>query len=199
MELLASESGVNASRLASFIGVSHKAAWTLLRKLRIAISEAEAPSLLSGKVVAAVQWLKPGYLFLSTSHKRYRKERILLFGTAVDGSGRICAMKMKLVDDVHLIPRTKELTREGAGAELHNIAAPDANATLLADRRLADSPLPALFKESEQWFRQVFNGIGSKYLQSYLDEYCFRWRIAARGGCPKDAWASLFFRAPSAI
>ena len=70
MELLASESDVNASRLASSIGVSHKAAWTLLRKLRIAISEAEAPNLLSGKVVAAVQWLKPGYLFLSTSRRR---------------------------------------------------------------------------------------------------------------------------------
>jgi len=198
MELLSAEAGVNATRLAASVGVSHKAAWTLLRKLRSAIAETEAHAKLSGTVHAAVQWLKPGYLFLSTSHKRYRKERIVLLGTSVDGIGGTKAIKLRLVDEQHLIPRTKELSREGTHAELHKVASPGAIATLLTDRRLVNSSLPARFKEAEQWLNRVFNGFGSKYLQSYLDEYCFRWNIAAGGHCPKEVWTRLFFRAPSA-
>lgn len=31
------------------------------------------------------------------------------------------------------------------------------------------------------WLKRLFNGVGSRYLQSYLDEFTFRWNAAASG------------------
>ncbi|TLS53574.1 IS1595 family transposase [Paenibacillus antri] len=199
MDLLASEAGVNAAELAASIGVAHSTAWAILRKLRAAISEIEGSTLLRGSVQAAVCWLAPGYLFLSTSHKRYRKERIVLIGGSVDDGGVPHALKLTLVDDELLEPGTKELAREGIPAAFGNIAVPFANTALLIGKRLVQSALPTRFKEAERWLLRKFHGIGTKYLQSYLHEYCYRWNIAARGACPRTEWARLFFRTQAVV
>ncbi|MFX3634828.1 MAG: transposase [Candidatus Pristimantibacillus sp.] len=31
-----------------------------------------------------------------------------------------------------------------------------------------------LFNKAKAWLNKTFHGIGSKYLQAYFDEYCFR-------------------------
>jgi len=197
IDLLSSASGVNAVQLASCIGVTHKTAWLMLRKFRSAITESEAATMLRGPVQAAVRWLAPGYLFLSTSHKRYRKERIVLIGAAVDG-GSPKALKFTVADDRLLDPGTKELTREGEATALRKLArSPDA-ATLLTGKRLVQSLLPSEFKEAERWLTCLFNGIGTKYLQNYLDEYGFRWNVAAAGLSPREQWERLCFRRPTA-
>jgi len=79
IELLASTAGVNAVQLASGIGVSHKTAWNMLRKLRQAISELDGSRKLQGTVRAGVRHLGR-YLFFP--HIRYRKEHVILISAS---------------------------------------------------------------------------------------------------------------------
>jgi hypothetical protein len=60
---------------------------------------------------------------------------------------------------------------------------------------MSSSPLRTRFTEARQWLNRLFHGISSASLQSYLDEYCFRWNTAAQDLSLRDHWYSVCFRA----
>ena len=41
--------------------------------------------------------------------------------------------------------------------------------------------LPRMFRRAKTWINRTFHGIGRKYLQLYLDEFCFRYNTKIRG------------------
>ena len=43
-----------------------------------------------------------------------------------------------------------------------------------------NNPLYLAFKKARGWINETFHGIGIKYLQTYLDEYCFRYNLSRR-------------------
>lgn len=195
IELLSSTSGVNAKQLAAGIGVSHKTAWLMLRKFRCAIGEVESGRKLYGTVHAGLQALAPRYLFLFLPEERFRKERVVFVGGSVGPSGEPTSLRIGLVPSRHLVPGTKVLSGEGQADCSSAIADRKANLAWLNPVRMYQSPLNQCFKEAKGWMNWLFNGIGTKYLQSYLDEFCFRWNTAAGGMSPREAWSDLCYAA----
>ncbi|WP_309122632.1 IS1595 family transposase [Paenibacillus sp.] len=60
--------------------------------------------------------------------------------------------------------------------------------------RMHRSPLRDCILEARSWMNRLFNGVGTKYLQSYLDEFCFRWNAGASGTSLRYSWYGLCFK-----
>ncbi|TLS52130.1 IS1595 family transposase [Paenibacillus antri] len=194
IDLLGSTNGINAKQLSAFIGVSHKVAWTMLRKFRGAIRELEAERRLAGTVHAGLRALAPKAIFTFLPHRHYRCERVVGVGAAVDSLGMPSELKINVVRTEDLYPGWKELTGQGKERIASEVASPGSTIQWLNDWRMERSPLRECFHEANRWLIRLFNGIGSAYLQSYLDEFCFRWNAAAKGGSLRDEWNRLCFR-----
>jgi transposase-like protein len=195
LDVLSSTSGVNAKRLASLIGVKHKTAWLMMRKLRQAIGDVEAASKLAGTVHMGLDILAPKRIFIFLPHRRYRCERVVSVSASIGNGNMPTGLKLRHVDRSLLVRGYKELTPEGQDRIVSDQVHPSAEPTWLHPNRMDHSPIRSCLLEAREWMNRLFNGIGSKYLQTYLNEFSFRWNAAARGTDTRDAWYGLCFRA----
>lgn len=187
IELLSSTRGVNGVQLAKAIQVTHKTAWNMLRKFRRAISAFDAEQKLGGTVHAGVRSLGR---YMYVPYARYDKEQVVLIGASMNGGP--AELKMKVIADEHLID--KRITSRGANLFFAEHADPDAEKTLLPHMRMISSPVRGCFERAALWLKKLYGGLSPTYLQSYLDEYCFRWNVANRQLSPREEWAKLAFR-----
>ena len=195
IDLLSSGSGVNAKQLASMIDVKHKTAWLMLRKLRQAIGNVEAASKLQGTVHMGLHILAPKSIFVFLPHRHYRCERVVSVSASIGGDGMPTALKLRHVGRRLLVRGYKELSREGETCIVSEQVDPSAEATLLNPNRMDRSPIRDCLLEARAWMNRLFHGVGSKYLQTYLDEFCYRWNAAARGNASaRDDWYGICLR-----
>jgi len=197
IELLSSANGVNAKQLASCIGVKHKTAWLMLRKFREAIGEVEAACKLQGVVHTGLHTLAPKYIFIFLPHRHYRCERVVSVSASLGPRGAPTALKLGHVAGDLLEPGYKEATALGKTRLTAEHTHPAADATWLDSKRMHRSPLRECVEEAKGWMNRLFNGIGTKYLQSYLDEFCYRWNAASRGASVRDELYAFCCRTPS--
>ncbi|MCI3921177.1 transposase [Paenibacillus sp. TRM 82003] len=196
IDALSSSAGLNARRLAESISVSHKTAWTMLRKLREAIVEIEGTRKLRGVVHAGLRALAPKYIWMFIPDRRYRRERVVSLCGAIGTLGKVTALKLEAVEAEDLAEGTKQLTARGARRiGDRSVDSNDTRPVWLNRARMASSPLTRCFEEANRWMLECFNGVGTKHLQSYLSEFSFRWNVAAEGLSPQDAWYKLCFPA----
>jgi transposase-like protein len=189
IDALTATSGVNAAQLATGIGVTHKVAWLMLRRVRRAISALEAERKLTGTVHAGLRVLGP-YIFMANRH--YRKERVVLVAASLDGrSGNPSTLKMTAVSTAYLRSGMKELNLDGVAALVEN-----RNAYYLNRSLMPISQLRTRFDEAAKWLNRLFHGLGLTYLQSYLDEYCFRWNAAVQGVSVRELFYKICVTAP---
>jgi transposase-like protein len=198
IDLLSSADGVNAKRLASLIDVKHKTAWLMLRKLRQAIGDVEAASMFQGTVHSGLQILAPKSTFVFLPHRHYRCERVVSVSASIGNNNKPTLLKLRHVDRRLLVRGYKELTREGQTCIVSEQVDPGAEATWLNPDRMDRSPLRDCLLEARAWMNRLFHGVGSKYLQSYLDEFCYRWNAATRqNASSRDDWYGLCLRTAS--
>lgn len=195
VELLASGSGVNAKQLSVAIGVKHKTAWLMLRKFRHSIGEIEDEFKLQGTVHTGLHTLAPKYIFIFLPHRHYRCERVVSVSASVGPDGKPVSLKLGHVDHNLLEPGFKEPTAHGRASIVAKHAGQNADTTWLNDVRMRRSPLRECLLEARSWMNRLFNGVGTKYLQSYLNEFSFRWNASARGASLHDDWYKLCVRA----
>ena len=191
VEALSSSSGLNACRLAEAIGVTRKTACTMLRKFRQAIAEAEESRKLEGVVYGSLFALAPKYFWVFLPDRRYRKERVVSLCAAFDASGAPIALKLHTAEERDLKPGTKEATTDGIRRMLARAARAGAAATWLSGWKKCPEALNEGFRGARRWLNLTFHGLRTKYLQSYLHEYCFRWNLAARGASAREEWFAL--------
>jgi len=99
-------------------------------------------------------------------------------------------LKLNVVPDEYLEGKT--LTDEGRAYFYAQCIDRSNNRTaFLTNRHMVDSPLRNQFDQAAAWLRDLFHGLGETYLQSYLDEYCFRWNAKARNASLHDEWAKV--------
>jgi transposase-like protein len=179
-------SGINAVQLRAAIGVTYKTAWLILHKLRHAMSQADTGTmLLSGIVrINAAQYGKP----YNPSVIRHPKEQPLLVGASMTEMGEPIYVKIKQVPDKHLRERSVLPSGTRVFIERH-VQADTADVQCITDRfgprrfrRLLD-----IAKEANRWIYTMYQGIGRKHLQAYLDEFCFR-----MNGMFQDTGTSMF-------
>ncbi|TLS49031.1 IS1595 family transposase [Paenibacillus antri] len=191
IELLASTNGVNAKQLADLIGVKHKTAWLMLRKFRQAIGEVEDAFKLQGTVHTGLHFLAPNYIFIFLPHRHYRCERVVSISASVGRDGKPTALKLGYVPRDRLVRGFKEPTAYGKERILEEHVDPSADKHWLNSDRMHHSPLRDCLLEARGWMNRLFNGVGTKYLQSYLNEFCFRWNAGASGASLRDSWYGL--------
>lgn len=169
--LVAQPTNINTVSLSEQLGVSYKTAWTMLHKIRKAIHHFDSEHLLEGTGRGAVEcYGKPH----NPTILRHSQEHPVLV-LAAHKSNHMSYYKFIVIPAEFL--NQKSLTPNGEETlKSANIAASTKSSFIIDKRyRLADSRyIRSLFKKACTSINQTFHGVGPKYLQFYLDEYCFR-------------------------
>ncbi|NGP61088.1 IS1595 family transposase [Paenibacillus thiaminolyticus] len=195
---------LNAVQLRSLIQVTYKTAWSMLHKIRTAISRADTAQPLEGEVHGIVAFY--GRPFYSPILLHERESPIIVAESGIAESANSGSansrsviemneqgthtrrIKMKIVDRMHC--SGKSLLRTGCDefAKLHAHCDSTVSITRYYFHVRRKGYLYQTFKRAWQWMNNTFHGIGSTYLQLYLDEFCFRHNAAADGTA---SWSNL--------
>ena len=191
-DALAASPGLSAAALGQAVGITAKAAWLMLRKFRQAISRLENERKLEGTVKVGLRVIAPAWIWMFWELAIYKSERVVAISTSVDEEGNPREMKLTVLDpERDLEPEMKIATPEARERLMERTVSPRAEAEWLRERRRFPEAVDQAFKKARSWLVEVFNGVGTKYLQSYLDEFCFRWNVGMRGESLRAAWLGL--------
>ncbi|WP_239617357.1 transposase [Cohnella mopanensis] len=171
--------GISATKLTSIIGTTYKTAWLICHKIRHAMSSAESRELLSG--VVRVNWGVYGHPYNPTIF-RHPQEQPLLAGGTIDSNDQIIHLKIKQISDNHLIH--DRITRLGSLAFTSQYVDPAVTDLTVVTQKFSrnrSNALISLCNRASNWMNLVFNGIGPKHLQSYLDQFCFSFNRVQSG------------------
>ncbi len=168
------EQGTNAVQLSSFLQVTYKTAWAILHKIRQALSQADNANPLTGVVKGGTAFHRP-FRSAASVLGLYPEQRPVFVVASLDKGAVPQQVKIKTVR-----PEDMEDGRIYRSAGEHFIkehVSPDALDVDIETRRYHYQRVPFLrnyLRKARAWTNRVFNGIGPKYLQHYLDEFCFR-------------------------
>ncbi|WP_019418966.1 transposase [Paenibacillus sp. OSY-SE] len=181
-----SDTGINAVRLSSIIEVTYKTAWLMLHKIRAAISRTDTERPLQGVVHGFV-----AFYGRHPSRQLNPRECPLIVAESVTPDGQTGEIKMKLVEPTGHC--NKLLLRSDCEhfAALH-VAKTAAETSIIRHnyRVRRNRPLFQSFRRAWRWMNDTFHGIGAKYLQTYLDEFCFRFNASLHH---TSAWEQLLY------
>ncbi|MBP1992477.1 IS1595 family transposase [Paenibacillus eucommiae] len=167
------DQGTNAVELSSILGVTYKTAWLILTKIRFVMSQADEQAPLSGIVQINSAFYGRPY---NPTVLRHPQEQPLLVGSSVNQQGESIYIKMKKISVAHM--RDKSVLRSGTEAfyEQH-IDNDDTTHVTCVTARFSFTRFKGLLqtaKKASKWINDTFHGLGSKHLQGYLDEFCYR-------------------------
>jgi len=189
LDALSKTHGLNAVQLSKQIGVSHKTAWTMLRRIREAIGRAELDSKLRGRTYLGLMFLGTRNLQPFVSHPQ---EHAVLLGSNIDhATGAPAVLKMLVVPPERLV--RKQVVQDAVSSFVETHVHSESEEVVLL-RRFAltiFSPLRKCFLRASAWLNTLFHGLGRKYLQSYLNEFCFRYNVESQGASLRDSLISV--------
>lgn len=166
------EQGTNAVALSKIISVTYKTAWLILHKIRHTISTADQGTRLSGIVqVNSAVYGKP----YNPYFRNHPQEHYLLAGSSLNIQGEPSYIKLKLVPKIHVKEKlfqrsaTLDFTQQHVESQTSSIE--------FITGRFSSKKFRALLAFTAQAGKSInntFHGIGQKYLQHYLDEFCYK-------------------------
>ncbi|WP_181592704.1 transposase [Paenibacillus sp. YN15] len=169
--------GISAAALSGLLKVTYKTAWTMLHRIRTVMAEEELAVPLEGRVaIHDDSYARPLYNPSVIPHAR---ETRLIVGATLSEAGEPERMTVQTIKQEHLY--YQRVTREAI--EWFKESRMDCNARLVyCPINFYVSPrhkkiLPVM-KDARQWLNTTFHGIGKKYLQTYLLEFCCRANLA---------------------
>ncbi|MCY9514270.1 transposase [Paenibacillus apiarius] len=180
------DNGVNAVKLSAVIEVTYKTAWSMLHKIRAALSHGEADQLLEDDVNGFIAFYGRSYRSIADLHPR---EYPLIVAESITPEGQAMGVKMKLAERNHVAH--KVLLRSARDRFIdHHVLRSCATVSIIRQpfRVHRGGRLYNTFIRARCWMNRTFHGIGITYLQKYLDEFCFRQNAAS---CPISMWDQL--------
>lgn len=161
---------INALQLSQTIGVTYKTAWLMCHKLRYAMSQSDAETLLSGIVRISDAIL---YRRIVPPNNFMDFEQPVFAGSMEDEDGELTHVKIRisprsLRKDRHSSPDASDFVKQ--------VVAPEAIPYAIVTKRHGKARNPELVwlcRSAERWMARKFRGIGLKHLQVYLDHYCY--------------------------
>jgi hypothetical protein len=186
--LFSDSAGVNAVQLSAHIRVTYKTAWAMLRSIRLAIHRLESDWLLSGRTAVEYGFYgRPNYHY----YVRHPQQYPVLVGCSFLPTGEPAALKLQVIPLDYM--DGKLIRRPFESSLLHGLVGSSAHdGGMLRRVRFFDpSGLYALFHQAKKWINRTFHGIGPRYLQTYWDEYCFRFRMRRQPQPCLDAVTAL--------
>jgi transposase-like protein len=177
--------GISALQLSEKLTISYWVAWTMLHKIRKAMKDRDAHYQLAGLIEVDDS-------YIGTSSKgddkrgRGTKKIPVLIAASTNGKG-IGYAKMQIVDSLHSEPVRRFLqanvtahqTIRTDGWQSYNVAEQMGHAhevELILGRKAHDvlKWVHILASNAKAFILGTYHGLDRKHLQSYLDEYCFR-------------------------
>jgi transposase-like protein len=180
--LMSESSGVNAVQLSKLISVTYKTAWSMLRKIRQAISRQDALQPLTGKVRGGLGIFGHRTLQPFDCHP---KEHPVVAAASYQ-NGEPAYIKLKLINR-NLIDK-RSLHPSGKLAFMNEHVRPGTSDFRMLERFWFHTTLlPQIFEQAKTWIDRTFHGIGAPHLQAYWDEFCFRLNQSHRKEPATDA------------
>jgi transposase-like protein len=182
--------GISAKQLERELGVTYKTAWRMFNKIRWLLSEDF--TILSGEVeldetyIGGVAHTRPGETKRDAARSRYRNKSVV--AGQVQRGGRLqarylpdgAAGALVPLARAHIMPGSmvytdelnayKHLARAGyQHRRVHHAA------KIYVDGRAHVNTLEGFWSLLKNGIRGVYHSVGTRYLQSYVDEYVFRY------------------------
>lgn len=163
--------GISALALSRSIQVTYKTAWTILHKIRHAMSRFEASNPLSGNVILNDSCYGRPY---NPTVNLHPQETPVLIGASMS-DGEPSHIVIRAIPPGHLLGN--QITRQGTDAFIKQHVASDASVSEIQIKKYSPrkqkKALP-VFRRAHQWINTTFHGLAKKHLQSYLTEFCCR-------------------------
>lgn len=165
----------NAVQLKEILDVTYKTAWLMLSKLRAVLSSENQRIPLQNVVHISTGTYGRPY---NPTIFKHRQEHPVLIGVATNEAGEPQHIQIKQL--LKQFIRNRRPTPAGKQVFMEHHVKPGTENIHYSIGRFREkkSTLTYRFmKEASKWINQVFKGIGPKYLQSYFDEFCFRYHL----------------------
>lgn len=189
--MAASDEGINAIRLSELIKVTYKTAWSMMNKIRLAISDSDRAILLTGRIEAKQEvFMKQPH----PTHDALLKERVAIVAQARSKHSEQPYMKIKIIKCEQRSRSKLNLQAENEFLKEH---VSNEYTSLEINRKHVNPPgdlaiLPAMAKTAFRWLNATFHGLAESRAQLYLDEFCFRYNYAGNKTCsPLEALLRL--------
>ncbi|GHV86958.1 hypothetical protein AGMMS50255_2540 [Spirochaetia bacterium] len=178
--------GVSATRLQKELEISYPTAWLMLQKIRKAMEDRDEKYQLAGIVELDDSYF--GAPKEGGKRGRGSEKAKVLVGVSLDKQGRPLQVKMSVVDTVKsavLVDFAEKNIVEGSTI---NSDAFSSYYKAFGDGTYGHQPLKFDYKENPdhlKWLHTMisnakafiggtYHGLGTKHLQAYLSEFCFR-------------------------
>lgn len=176
--------GKSALSLAQVLGINYRTAWNMLRKIRAAMKDRDSTYLLSGVVE-----MDDAYFGAPRKGKdgRGTDKAKAVIALSKDEHNHPAFLRIEVIDKVS-IEEIKRVTLTCVKPGSKIVSDGHSSYKLLADIGYIHES-KAYYKEDKEDFLKMlhniignvkayiqgtYHGLGSKYLQSYFDEFCFR-------------------------
>lgn len=164
--------GINAVELSRQIHVTYKTAWLILHKIRKTMSDADASVSLSGMI--HVNDVFYGRRPQST-HLRSPHEHPVLVGASMNDQDEPIYIKMYRVPKIHL--DNKYVLESGKDHFMKQHVEPTPLQVQFITgpyKAIKHKKLYPFFVRVKKWINHTFHGLGARYLDRYLSEFCYR-------------------------
>lgn len=175
--------GINAVALQHLLHVTYKTAWSMLHAIRQAMSHDENLPPLSGQVqihgATLTLWEAGIGFFVAPTTPS------VLVGLSLTPEGKPACVRMQAISSSNY---------EGGQPSAETFAdfrsfhlAPEDQISSLECKRYGPRKLKkgwSLVRQTAEWLNSTFHGIGSKYRQRYLNEFCCRMNLVLAGRNP---------------
>jgi len=177
--------GISALQLSKKLDMSYWVAWTMLHKIRKAMRDRDARYKLAGLIEVDDSYVGGSSTGGGKRGRGTRKIPVLI-AASTDGEA-IGFAKMQVVDSLHWEP-VKSFLQEGIrpkqtiksdGWQSYNVAEKLGHAhqvEFILGRKAHDvlKWVHILASNAKAFILGTYHGLAGKHMQSYLDEYCFR-------------------------
>ena len=160
--------GINARQLQPLLGVTYKTAFSMLRKIRSAVTQADNGRPLTGRAqaIGVKFWRLP----IRKDRSDWDMPAVAAWEPAEDG--KPLRVKMKATDGCHLLEKGNYLRGLEAWKKRH-ARTMDLEMLHIPDRwRVA--ALADWYGDACKWANRVYCGVSRRHWHNYLDEYVFR-------------------------
>ena len=182
--------GLSAVQLSNQIGVTYKTAWSMLRRIRSAMGQRDATHLLSGVVEFDDAYF--GGPTAGSKRGRGTEKAKVFVALSLDGHGNPQYLKMGVTKNIKQTSVRKFANRTVvAGSTIHSDGYRSYIPALkdYAHEHKAYDPnsgmlhwLPIAVSNAKAFILGTYHGLPKDHLQSYLDEFAFRFSRRAFGG-----------------
>ena len=167
--------GINAKQLEKKIDVTYKTAYTILQKIRHAMSEEDASNPLSGSIyVNHAQYNRVS----GRKCNLFKNDNPLFIGASMKDEQEPEYVKLKLVAKEHVkSSRYLSYILRSGQEDFRQNHIESYPAKVEFARRGAfgrQKKLFSLTKELTRWIRRTFRSLGRRHIQAYLNEFCYR-------------------------